>query len=171
MNILFFPTFSSLNCRKLMDLYAEGNRENAEEMYPGLPISEGVACVERDFLDFLQNDFYRKPENTYWVAEENGVWISALRLNKISDGFWYLEALETHPAYRRKGYAKTLLSGVLDRLKANGPFVVRDCVYKGNEASIRTHLACGFCIASEAGTDYLRGGFADWEYGMLYSCP
>lgn len=31
------------------------------------------------------------------------MWGSALRLSKLDEGLYYIEALETHPSFRRRG--------------------------------------------------------------------
>lgn len=93
--------------------------------------------------------------------------MAALRLTKL-DGFYYLEALETRPDLRRKGYGKALLEALCRELAASGPVTVRDCVAKRNEASLRTHLAAGFVIDQDPGIEY-PGGEADERcYGMLF---
>ena len=157
-----------LDGRKLMDLYAEGNRENAEEFYPDEDISVGIQRVETEFLSFLNDTFLPKPENTYWVLEENGEYISALRLTELPERRFYLEALETHPYYRRKGFATKLLTEVTETLKAGGPFCICDCVSKRNSASIRTHKRAGFRIASDAGYDYLQKEADERNYGFEF---
>ena len=154
--------------RKLMDLYAEGNRENAEEFYPDDERKIGIQKIEREFLAFLKDGFLPKPENTYWVLEKDGVYLSALRLTELPGRLFYLEALETHPDYRRNGYAVQLLHEVTDALKKGGPFRICDCVGKRNTASIGTHEKAGFSIVSEQGYDYLCGEASDRHYGLEY---
>ena len=167
--LLTLTRFSDLDGRKLMDLYAEGNLENADYFYPSMTDkAEALRLVEEGFLSYLRDEFFGPAGSTYRIWEENGVWVSALRLTRVEDGLYYLEALETHPAFRRQGYASRLLQGVLDALKAEGPFRLCDCVSKRNEASLRTHLKCGFRIAAEEGIDYLRGEKDERDYGMEY---
>ena len=96
--------------------------------------------------------------------------VSALRLNELQPGLYYLEALETRPGYRRRGYAARLLQAVIAHLKDRGPVRICDCVSKGNEPSIRTHLVCGFSIVSEIGHDYLRNTDDPYDYGFEYRC-
>lgn len=167
--LLTLTRFSDLDGRKLMDLYAEGNLENTDYFYPSMTDkAEALRLVEEGFLSYLRDEFFGPAGSTYRIWEENGVWVSALRLTRVEDGLYYLEALETHPAFRRQGYASRLLQGVLDALKAEGPFRLCDCVSKRNEASLRTHLKCGFRIAAEEGIDYLRGEKDERDYGMEY---
>ncbi len=79
-----------------------------------------------------------------------------------------MEALETRPGFRRKGYGAELLSSVADSMKKNGSFRLCSCVSKENIASLRTHEKCGFQIVSEEGYDYLNGEADDRDYGMEY---
>ena len=127
-----------------------------------------VQKVEAGFLDFLKNDFFEQDGTSYWILEENGVWISALRLSRIQTDLYYLEALETRPDQRGKGYAPLLLSSVVESLKKAGPFRLCDCVGKKNTASLKTHEKCGFRIVSDGGYDYLHKEADDHDFGLEY---
>ena len=166
--LLKLNRYSDVDPGKLMDLYAEGNLENAEDFYPDMDRNEAVKKVEAGFLSYLEQDFFRSTNPSYWVLEEDGQWVSALRLNRLQPDFYYLEALETRPDFRRKGYAARLLSEVIDVLKKKGSFRLCDCVSKRNEPSLRTHLKCGFEIVSEEGYDYLSGEASSRHYGLCY---
>ena len=93
---------------------------------------------------------------------------SALRTSRVERGLYYLEALETRPDSRGRGFASRLLTGVQESLKREGPFRLCDCVGKGNSASLKTHASCGFRIVSEAGYDYLRKETDPLDYGLEY---
>ncbi len=167
-----FTRYEDLDARRLMDVYAESNLENAEDFFPDeKDKAAAVRKVEAGFLDFLRDEFFAKPDATYWVLARDGVWVSACRVSRIEDGLYYLEALETRPDSRRRGYAAELLSGVLTALKRRGPFRLCDCVGKRNEASLKTHAACGFRIVSEQGYDYLSGETNERTYGLEYRYP
>lgn len=155
--------------KKLMTIYAEGNIENTEYFYPQIKDKvEAVKKVEVDFCNYIKTEFL-DGKNIYYVLEKNGVWVSALRLYQIEDNFYYLEALETDPNYRRKGYATQLLTTVINELKSKGTFKICDCVGKKNTASLNTHKKCGFSIVSENGYDYLQQEIDDHCYGLEYS--
>ena len=161
--------FEQINGRKLMDIYAEGNYENTDFFYPDMKDKEeAVHKVEADFLEYIKKDFFKSDGNEYWILEDNGVSISAVRLYLLQKGQYYLEALETHPGFRRKGYAAKLLNTMIGQLKGMGSFSICDCVSKKNEASVRTHLKCGFQIVSEEGKDYLTGETDSRDYGMRF---
>ena len=153
--------------RKLMDIYAEGNRENAEYFYPELPLTEGVAKEEKKFAEMLRKSFLTRPENELYVLEAEGQWVAALRLTKL-EGFYYLEALETKPDRRKRGYGKALLEALCRELAGRGPVMIRDCVSKRNEASLRTHLSAGFVIDQDPGIEYPGGETDPRCFGMLY---
>ncbi|MBO4838666.1 MAG: GNAT family N-acetyltransferase [Lachnospiraceae bacterium] len=158
---------TGLDLRAFLDIYEEGIRENAAEFYPDEPAEEAVRREEESFSAFL-DEFFAKPGNTYWILEEDGAWVSALRLSRVEPGFYYLEALETRPDYRRKGCAARLIRAVTAELEKQGPVRICDCVSKRNTASVRTHERCGFRIVSGEGFDYLSGTVNDRTYGMEY---
>ncbi|MBO4887199.1 MAG: GNAT family N-acetyltransferase [Firmicutes bacterium] len=161
--------YCDLNKRKLMDVYAESNYENTEYFFPDESNKEtAVQKVEAGFMDYLKDEFFSLNEAAYWILEENDVWCSALRTCKILNGSYYLEALETRPDLRGKGYGAKLLSGVLNALEKDGPFRLCDCVSKKNVASLKTHEKCGFHIVSEKGYDYLQQEADDHSYGLEY---
>ncbi|MBO4471181.1 MAG: GNAT family N-acetyltransferase [Clostridia bacterium] len=163
--------YRDLDERKLMDVYSESNYENTDYFFPEETDKEkAVRQVEAGFLDFLKNDFFSKPEAAVWVYEESGTWFSALRTCRVRD-VYFLEALETRPDQRKKGYAALLLSAVADALKKQGPFRLYDCVSKRNTASLKTHEKCGFRIVSEEGYDYLMEEADDHDYGLEYCYP
>ena len=161
--------YRELDPRKLMDVYAESNRENTEYFFPDEPDKDtAVQKVEAGFLEFLRSDFFRQTEAAYWILEEDGTWVSALRTCRIREGLYYLEALETSPDCRGMGYASKLLSCVTEALKKEGRFRLCDCVGKKNTASLRTHEKCGFRIVSEEGYDYLHDEADDHDFGLEY---
>lgn len=169
--LLKITAYQALDERKLMDIYAESNLENTGFFCPEEPDKEtAVRMVESGFLDFLKNEFFKETEAVYWILEEGGVWVSTLRICKTQDGPYYLEALETRPDRRMRGYGTLLLSGVLDAMKAEGPFRLCDCVGKRNTASLKAHEKCGFRIVSEKGYDYLHQEADDRDFGLEYSC-
>lgn len=151
-----------------MDLYSEGNIENAEDLFPDEDRGQAVRKVEENFLDFLKNKFFASEGSEYFVLEENGEWVSALRTSRIRDDLYYMEALETRPDMRHRGFAKKLLLDVLGELKKRGKFELYCCVSKKNEPSIRTHLAAGFSIVSENGYSYLQNSTNERTYGLGY---
>ena len=167
--LLRITRYEDVDERKLMDVYAESNEENTEYFFPEEADREkAVRQVEAGFLDFLKNEFFSLPEASVWVYEENGVWLCALRTCRVRNGLHYLEALETRPDQRGKGYASLLLAGVEEALKQEGPFRIYDCISKKNTASIRVHEKCGFLRVSEEGYDYLREEADSHDFGFEY---
>lgn len=155
--------------QKLMAIYAEGNLENADHFYPQVEDRlEAVKKVECDFCNYIKSEFLNG-RNIYYVLEVDGIWVSALRLYCLERGFYYLEALETIPDRRNKGYASRLLTEVINELKKNGSFKICDCVGKKNTASLNTHKKCGFSIVSENGYDHLQKEVNTHCYGLEYS--
>ncbi|MBR5410758.1 MAG: GNAT family N-acetyltransferase [Clostridia bacterium] len=170
--LLKITAFHDLDARKLMDVYAESNADNTAYFCPGeTDLASAVKKVEEGFLEYLKNDFFRRDEAVYWVLEEDGVWVSALRTCRVGRELYYLEALETRPDRRMKGCAANLLSGVLADMKQHGAFRLCDCVGKRNAASLKTHETCGFRIVSQDGFDYLQNETNPRCFGLEYRCP
>ena len=105
--LLIAKSLEELDFSALMDIYIEGNREKAEEYGSG-----GLLQAEREFYDYLREDFFRQPRAFYGIWMAGGKYVSALRLEPYKDG-WLLEALETAPECRKRGYGKALVSAVL----------------------------------------------------------
>lgn len=129
-----------LSFGKLMEVYAEGNLENGQDLWQDEPEYRQIALAEQEFYNYLQQVFFRTEGARYLIWEENGQYVSALRLEPYQDGL-LLEALETAPNLRRKGYASRLLQEAL--LNVDG-MKVYSHVGKRNTASLRTHEKCGF---------------------------
>ncbi|MBP3659971.1 MAG: GNAT family N-acetyltransferase [Oscillospiraceae bacterium] len=134
-------TFQELDFDALMQVYQEGNRENGEDLYPEETPERQMELALRDFGNYLRHDFFSNKDARYWIWSEDGVYLSALRLEPYEDGL-LLEALETHPEYRCRGYAKKLICAVMKQLPAGTR--VYSNISKRNTPSLVTHRACGF---------------------------
>ncbi len=113
----------------LMEVYIEGNLEKGD-----------LLTVEQDFYQYLKEGFFTQPEDCYCLWEVDGELVSALRLQGYKDGL-LLEALETAPAQRRKGYAESLVRAVLEVFSDRKIYVH---IVSGNRPSISLHKKCGF---------------------------
>ena len=125
---------------KLMEVYIEGNLENGQENFPDEPEGRQIALAEQDFYDYLKQIFFITDRAQYFIWEEGGCYISALRMEPYRDGL-LLEALETAPQHRRNGHAAKLLTAAMEEA---GGEIVYSHVNKRNIASLRTHEKCGF---------------------------
>lgn len=138
--LLIAKSLRELNFRQLMDVYAEGNEENALDQYPQLPAEQGMLEAEQDFYAYLQQSFFSTPGALYAVWSQEGCYVSALRLEPYRDGF-LMEAVETAPQHRRRGYARKLLTEILSYMGGHRLYVH---IHKRNVPSIRLHQNCGF---------------------------
>lgn len=129
-----------LNWRQLMAVYEEGNLENGQDLYPGESVGQQLLMAEQDFYDYLRSGFFTDSGERYCIWIENGIYVSALRLHEYQDGL-LLEALETHPDHRGRGYAKLLIRAVLDTV---GEKRIYSHISRRNAPSIAVHTACGF---------------------------
>ena len=138
--LLVYDRLSPIHFGQLMQVYAEGVAENGREFYPNLPENQQILRAEQDFYAYLQTGFFTQPGDLYCIWEENGAYVSALRLQRYQDGL-LLEALETHPAHRRRGYARRLIQTVLEKLQ---PRKVYSHIGHWNTASQAVHQKCCF---------------------------
>ena len=141
--LLIAKSLRGLSFPKLMEVYVEGNRENGGDRYPGETPDRQLALAEEDFREYLSQVFFAAEGAAYFILEEAGRYVSALRLEPYEDGL-LLEALETAPEERRKGYAAHLICETAAHLKQSGPVRLYSHVLRGNTASLRTHEKCGF---------------------------
>ena len=138
--VIIARSLKELEFSKLMAVYAEGNLEAGRDRWPEEPEYRRQLLAEQDFYNYLSQVFFRTVDAVYLVWQERGEYVSALRLEPYRDGL-LLEALETDPAYRRKGYAGLLVRETLARF---GGAKIYSHVAKKNAPSRRTHEACGF---------------------------
>jgi len=145
-NMLYIADkLGELNFRQLMDVYEEGNLENAAKFYPREPQNQWLLLAEQAFHQYLRECFFPTKGARYCLWIVDGRYFSALRLEPYRDGL-LLEALETHPAERRKGYAAALVNAVLTKYPDEK---IYSHVGKKNTASIKTHESCGFQRTAE----------------------
>lgn len=147
---------SELNFSALMEVYIEGNLEKAEEDLTLLQ-------AEQDFYQYLKECFFTVPGSVYCIWEEAGAYVSALRLEPYQDG-WLLEALETAPRQRRKGYGEQLMRAVLARQEFGK---IYSHVHKENIPSLGIHEKCGFRRISEQAV-YIDGSVNQYTCSMCF---
>jgi GNAT superfamily N-acetyltransferase len=127
---------------ELMAVYEEGNRENGAERYPKLSKNLQLLEAEQDFYAYLHH-FFRQEDSFYALWRQDGILVSALRIEPYQDG-WLLAALETRPNCRNRGYAKRLIMELLSYLEETYRLPVYSHVSKRNISSRKVHISCGF---------------------------
>lgn len=100
------------------------------------------------YASFLK-DFIKNPKQIILVEEVDDVWVSGLRAIETIETHWFLEAVETKPEERRKGYGKSLLQHTIDYLKRNGMKELSCTISKNNFKSQALHRKCGFLPTNE----------------------
>ena len=131
--------FHQLDFAQLMAVYEEGNRENGALFHPELPSGQQILNAEQSFYQYLKECFFLTEGAVYAIWEEKGKYVSALRLEPYEDGL-LLEALETTPDARRKGYGEKLIRAVQSQFSQK----IYSHVSKKNTASLMLHQKCGF---------------------------
>ena len=95
------------------------------------------------YASFLR-DFVKNPKQLIVVETFNDDWVSALRAIETTEGHWFLEAVETKPDERKKGFGKNLLRHTIDYLKNHGMTELTCTIAKNNYKSQALHGKCGF---------------------------
>ena len=133
-------TMEELDISGWMEVYREGHEENGAYFYPDEPPERALHLAEEDSRRFLEG-FFQIPGAQYWIWEEEGRYVSCLRLKPDRDGL-LLEALETQPDCRRRGFGKQLILSVLSHLP-RGTKIYSE-ISKENLPSLAIHRVCGF---------------------------
>lgn len=141
--LIVIRSMRELHFGRLMDVYAQTNRDTAGERWPSEPESHAVALAEQDFYNYLSACFFRTKGAIYFAWLESGRYVSALRLEPWRDGV-LLEGLETAPERRNCGYACVLIRAVQAYLREQGIVKLYSHIRKRNLASVAVHEKCGF---------------------------
>ncbi len=154
-----FP-FSSLPA-----IYQDGLRSSGSFQYPEEPKVQQEALAESDFLSYIRLDFFPRHGSLYALWEEDGIFVSAARIEPYRDGM-LLSGLETAPDFRGRGCASRLLKSLLERLQEQGIPRVYSHVRKNNVPSLVVHKRCGFTIYKTTAV-YLDGSADSKCYTLL----
>ena len=164
--LLVFNNFENVDVEQFLNIYKESSADNAKKWFPGLEQTEALKEYEDGFLGFMKNDFF-SGGGILFVLTDGSCYVSALRLYEKAPSEYYLEALETNPKYRKKGYGRELLFQLQRYLKEhNKSYVLTAHVEKTNTPSLKTHKSAGFEITA----DYVieDGEKFDTDYQLTY---
>lgn len=141
--LIIAKSLKELHFGSLMNIYTETNLKNGARGWPDEPEPRQIMLAEQDFYRYLLECFFETAGAVYAIWMEDGKYVSALRLEPNRDGL-LLEALETVPEERGKGYASALIRAVQAWLREQGSVKLYSHVSKRNVASLKTHESCGF---------------------------
>ncbi|QAA30941.1 GNAT family N-acetyltransferase [Clostridium manihotivorum] len=103
---------------------------------------------------FIKNDH---EEKFAVVAMSDDKKLSAARFikNKFTEWQWLVEAVETHPSFRRLGISKKVIKEGISYIKHNfrDDCIVISNIYNLNSESIKLHQSLGFKVSSDKPTD------------------
>lgn len=149
-----------------MDTYRESNQEQGARIAPDAHEEKQLRLAEQIFYSYLRDVFFPDPQTCYAVWIEDGIYVSALRMEPYRDGL-LIEALETAPEYRRRGYAAKLIAAVQDWLAQRGDIKLYSHVNRDNIPSLKTHCRCGFQKCADYAA-YIDGSIDRKAYTFLY---
>ena len=126
---------------RLLSVYSESMNEMKIHFANDAEMCETYASFLRDFV--------KNPKQLILVEASDHEWVSALRAIETIEGHWFLEAVETKPEERKKGFGKDLLSHTIDYLKNIGMKELTCTISKNNFKSQALHEKCGFIPTNE----------------------
>lgn len=121
---------------KLLSVYSESMDDMKRNFVSDTEMS-------RAYATFLRN-FVKKPNQLIIVEVFDEEWVSALRAIEAMKGHWFLEAMETKPDERKKGFGKELLRHTIGYLKVLGMSEITCTISQNNHKSQALHGKCGF---------------------------
>jgi ribosomal protein S18 acetylase RimI-like enzyme len=166
MKLLVFHSFDNVNMKDFLSVFKESSVENATRWYPDLSQEEALQQYENGYIRYMQTDCGDEG-GTLFILSDNEHYVSSLRLYAKAPKEYYLEALETHPDFRKKGYGKELLLQMQRHLREQDTdYVITAHVEKTNAASLNTHRAAGFEITADFVVE--DGERYDGDYQLTY---
>jgi 2-polyprenyl-3-methyl-5-hydroxy-6-metoxy-1,4-benzoquinol methylase len=108
--------------------------------------------IRKDYIEYLMSCSMNKNFQAYYILRDGHNTIVAVCRIVFDEGEYYLEGLETHRDYYRKGYATQLLFEVLHELKRNNILKIYSIVRNHNIKSLNFHKKHGFMIVMEDNT-------------------
>lgn len=161
MNVIYFNRLKDIEFSKLMSVYAQSNSDNCRYFYHALDYESALQETEQDFYEFLRV-FFSQDTAIYAIAEENGAYLSALRMERFKDGL-IVQALETRPDQRGRGLASALLRDSAQYAGCLGFRALYSHVEKSNSASIRVHTKENFKVICDHAV-YVDGSVSQGAY-------
>lgn len=147
--------------KRLLEVY----RESMDDLAGNF---ESPAEMERAYGAFLR-EFVRRPGQLLLAEQGQGRWGSALRAVEVQTGQWFLEAVETNPRDRGKGWGKALLIHTVQELERRGAWELFSLIHPDNGPSIAAHEAAGFSATER---DPVNGWGEREDKCVLYAlCP
>lgn len=116
-------------------------------------IEEIKSNIRKDYIEYLMSCSMDENLQAYYIfRDEHNVIVAVCRI-VFDEGEYYLEGLETHRNYYRKGFATQLLLEVLRELKRNNILKIYSIVRNHNSKSLNFHKKHGFTIVMEDNTN------------------
>lgn len=136
-------SLSAVEKEQWFDVLNYGLEEDNEVSFDDPDISAKQDAIKADYLYYLNNCARTNDYICYFVLYDNNIIVSVARI--VSKGIpLYLEGLETHRDFRRKGYATILIQKVFSYCFDNDIEVIKSVVALDNHSSNVFHLKMGF---------------------------
>ncbi|MGI6157005.1 MAG: GNAT family N-acetyltransferase [Saccharofermentanales bacterium] len=148
---------------KLMAIYRESDRYNANVLFPHLDPAEAYRRAETRLVEFLNERFFTAPGRVLAVLVQDDEWICALRYTVLDDQ-WFIEGVETRPDRRRERAATRMFQKLIETI--DHPTELRLFVPKTNNRSLCFHRSLGFEIVATSPVHPVLGTVSEGRYDM-----
>ncbi len=135
----------------IMQIYEESIIRDGQLRYARYSSERQKIEAEQDLYQYLKDAFFRQADAflALWTVE--GQAASALRMEPYQDGF-LLNALETSPAHRNRGYASCLIKEMLAYFRTLSDLPVYSHIDQNNLPSMKVHQKAGFVFLNPGAT-------------------
>ena len=168
--LLVWTSTDGLDREQFSAVYRGSALENCREMYPEEHTPQAaLARYEQEHLAYMDGPFFQEERGLLFIlASREGRYRAAVKLYPWQgERRWHIEALETRPEDRGKGYGTQVLREMIARLEQDGPVTLRSEVGNGNASSLHAHLKAGFRQRAEPVTER-DGSVNDRQCIMVY---
>ncbi len=131
-------------------VFRASSLKNAPSWYPDLPPEQALERYERSYLAYMRGPFWAEGGILALLADGSG-YRSCLRLYPLEGhNRFHVEALETRPDSRRRGWGAEVLRRTIRALEAElGRVELVSNTHKTNAASRSAHASAGFVQARD----------------------
>ncbi len=136
-------SMDEVNINEFLEIFKESSKENALEWYPESTAEEALEKYENGFLEYMRDTFW-KEKGALALLSWKGRYVSSLRLYTKDENTFLMEALETKPDCRKKGFASEIIRRTISCLEEKYDRIeLISYTGKHNIASQHTHAAAG----------------------------
>lgn len=135
---------SQIDIEQWFDVLNHGLEEDRGYQFSDPNIEDYKISIKNNYIDYLKSCINNQNFYAYYILrDDDGIIVSVCRI-VIINNLYYLEGLETHRDYYRRGYASKLFKKVLYELKRDNIDYIYSIARNHNHKSLNFHYKIGF---------------------------